>query len=128
MPKQLVEKRREYFALSVATKKGTTAGGFGEFMNKLVGAQIKLRGLSAFVVGRRTKVFCVPEDVDAFKAFAKKRGLRLTQRSVLVYTGDSWGTMAMVNKWAISGELPPAFGFSNRGESFVYRDFYMGPG
>lgn len=56
-------------------------------------------------------MFCVPDDVDAFKAFAKKRGLRLSQKSVLVYTGDDRSTIAMVNKWAISGEMPLAFGF-----------------
>ena len=127
MPKKLTEKNREYFAFSVATKIGIISGGFGELMNKIVGERIKLRSLSAFVVGRRTKVFCVPDDVDAFKAFAKKRGLRLSQKSVLVYTGDDLNTMAMVNKWAISGEIPLAFGFSNQGESFVYREVYTGP-
>ena len=122
MPKQLKEKNNVYFVFSVATKKGTSADGFGALMNKMIGARITLRGLTAFVVGRRTKVFCVPDDVDAFKAFAKKRGLRLGQKSVLVYTGDDRSTMAMVNKWAISGELPRAFSFSNRGGSFVYRE------
>ena len=126
MPKKLTEKNREYFALSVATKKGTSPGGFGDLMNQIVGARIKLRVLLAFVVGRRTRVLCVPDDVDAFKAFAKKRGLRLSQKSVLVYTGDNWSTMAMVNKWAISGELPRAFSFSSKGESFVYREVHTG--
>ena len=50
-----------------------------------------------------------------------------TIRIQLIYTGDDLNTMAMVNKWAISGELPLAFGFSNQGESFVYRELYTGP-
>lgn len=57
MPKKLTEKNREYFVFSVATKIGISSGGYGELMNKIVGERIKLRGLSAFVVGRRTKVF-----------------------------------------------------------------------
>lgn len=57
MPKKLTEKNRGYFVFSVSTKKGILSGGFGELMNQIVGERIKLRSLSAFVVGRRTKVF-----------------------------------------------------------------------
>ena len=81
------EKTKDYFAFSVATKKGTSPGGFGELMNEIVGSRIKLHSLSAFVSGRRTKVFCVPDDPETFRAFAKKRGLRVSRKSASVCTG-----------------------------------------
>lgn len=73
------EKEDVYFVFTIATDNGTALGGFGELINQIVGAKIKLRGLSAFVLGRRTKVFCVAEDAEMFRAFANKRGLRAHQ-------------------------------------------------
>src|SRR5688500_6290051 len=116
MPKQLKEKSDVYFVFSVATRRGTAEGGFGALMNELNGAGVKLRSLAAFVSGRRTKVFCAPENAEVFRAFAKKRGLRVKQKSVLIYTGAGRPVMGTVNKWAISGETPPAINFSSRGE------------
>jgi hypothetical protein len=62
-----------------------------------------------------------------FRAFAKKRGLRVIKKSVEIYTSDRHPVMATLNKWAISGETPPAFSFSSQGEAFVYRDMFTGP-
>jgi hypothetical protein len=62
-----------------------------------------------------------------FGAFAKKRGLRARQKRVLIYTGNNWPVMGSLNKWAISGEVPPAFNFSSRGEGFVYREVQAAP-
>ncbi|HEV8132327.1 MAG TPA: hypothetical protein VGQ81_13845 [Acidobacteriota bacterium] len=127
MPKQISEKTDIYFAFSVATRKGTAPGGFGDLISKLIAAGIKLRGLSAFVSGRRTKVYCVPDNAAAFRAFAKESRLRVKQKSVEICTGDTFSVMGTLNKWAISGEIPLAFNFSSRGEGFVYREVYTGP-
>ena len=54
MPKKLTEKNHEYFVFSVATKIRVSSGGFGELINQIVRERIKLRRLSAFVVGQRT--------------------------------------------------------------------------
>lgn len=120
------ETSKDYFVFSVATKKGTSPGGFGALVNQLVSSRLKLRGFSAFVSGRRTKVFCIPEDPDAFRAFAKQRGLRVSWKSASVGEGNSWQALGMLNKWAISGEIPRAFSFSSQGESFVYREVHTG--
>lgn len=121
MPNQLKEKEDVYFVFTVATEKGTARGGFGNLITEMIGAGVKLRGLSGFVLGRRTKVFCVTDDAEMFRAFAKKRGLRARQKNVLIYTGEIRPVMGTLNKWAISGEILPAFNFSSRGEAFVYR-------
>jgi hypothetical protein len=115
------EKEDVYFVFTVATEKGTTLGGFGHLINKIVGAKIKLRGLSAFVLGRRTKVFCVAEDAEMFRAFAKKRRLRVREKNVLIGTGDNWAVLGTFNKWAISGDILPAVNLSSQ-EVFIYRE------
>jgi len=126
MPKQFKDTSDVYFVFSVATRKGTAPGGFGDFMTKLIGAGVKVRSLAAFVSGRRTKVFCVPKDAEMFRAFAKTQRLRATQKTVQIITGDAWPVFGTVNKWAISGEIDPAFTVSNRGEAFVYRPLDSG--
>ena len=48
--------------------------------------------------------------------------LRMNGTTVLTYTGNNQPIMSTLNKWAISGEIMPAFNFSSHGEAFVYRD------
>lgn len=127
MPKQFKEKNVVYFVFSVATLKGMSEGGLGAFISDISGAGVKLRGLSTFVSGRRTKVFCVPHDAEMFRAFAKKRGLRVVKKSVLISTGDQQVVMGNLYRWVISGGIEPAVSFSSQGEAFVYRDLFMGP-
>ena len=112
------EKSMLYFAFSIATGRGTTRGGLGDLMGEMMRAGVTLHSLSGFVSGRRTKLFCVPGDADAFRAFAKKRKLRLSEKTAVKLT-YSPTVMALLHRRAISGDDFPAFSISTQ-TGFVY--------
>ena len=114
------EKSMLYFAFSIATGRGTTRGGLGDLMGEMMRAGVTLHSLSGFVSGRRTKLFCVPGDADAFRAFAKKRKLRLSEKTAVKLIQTRHPTvMALLHRRAISGDDLPAFSISTK-TGFVY--------
>jgi|SRR5262245_40557672 len=121
MPKQFTEESASYFVFSIETKKGIARGGLGALITEMVGAGIGLRGLSTFVAGGRTRVFCVPSDDNLFRSFIRKRGIRARQRTAIIITGDDRQALGALNKWAISGEIPPSLIYSGSGKALVYR-------
>ena len=112
------EKSMLYFAFSIATGQGTTRGGLGDLMGEMMRAGVTLHSLSGFASGRRTKLFCVPGDADAFRAFAKKRKLRLSEKTAVKLTRPPT-VMALLHRRALSGDVLPAFSISTQ-TGFVY--------
>lgn len=124
MPEKFKQKVDVYFVFNVSTKGRTSRGGFGDFISDIVGAGITLRSVAGFVIGRQIKLFCVTDDAETFLAFAKKRGLRVRQKQVLIYTGAG-PFAAVVRDTFVDATLhtvQPAFSFSSRGEAFIYQD------
>ena len=112
------EKSMVYFVFSIATGRGSIRGGFGDLIGEMISAGVTLHSLSGFVSGRRTKLFCVPGDADAFRAFAKKRKLRLSEKTAVKLTRPPT-VMALLHRWALSGDVLPAFSISTQ-TGFVY--------
>lgn len=113
------EKSMVYFAFSVATGRGSSRGGLADLIGEMIGAGITLNSLSGFVSGRRTRLFCVPGDTDTFRAFAKKRRLRLSEKTAVKLTRRVQPVMSLLHRRAISGDILPAFSISTQ-TGFVY--------
>jgi hypothetical protein len=91
----------------------------GNFISEMHSAGITVQNLSGFVSGRRHHLFCVPTNVDKFRAFAKKRKLRLREKSAFKITRTLQPVMNVFHKLALSSDTHPAWSISSQ-IGFVY--------
>lgn len=110
------EKSMVYFAFSIAIKGRIHV--LGDLISEMNAAGITVQNLSGFVSGRRHQLFCIPTNADKFRAFAKKRQLRLREKTA-VKLAQPPTVMSLFLKWALSGDLHPAWSISSQ-TGFVY--------
>lgn len=89
-------------------------------LGKIETANLRLRAISWFSYGRRGRLFCVPDDPEAFRAFARANAVRAREVSLINTSGS--GAMANLHKVALSGSDIHAFSAlsSSRSVSFVW--------
>lgn len=82
----------EYFYIETPNKPGEAAKVLGALRN----AGVNLIAFTGFPVGRRAQMDFIPEDIAAFKAAAKKAGLKLSSKKTgfLVEGDDRIGAVA----------------------------------
>ena len=77
--------RADYFSLEVPNKVGEGA----RLLGALRDAGIDLRAFTAFPSGRRAQIDFIPDDSAAFKAAARKLGIKVEPRkTVFIVQGD----------------------------------------
>jgi hypothetical protein len=78
-------RRADYFSLEIANKPGEGA----RLLAALRDAGINLTAFTAFPSGRRAQIDFIPEDSAAFKAAARKLGIKAgTRKTVFLVRGD----------------------------------------
>ncbi len=82
----------DYFAMDLANKAGEAA----RILEPLSSAGVNFLAFAGFPSGRRAQIDFIPENVEAFKAAAKKAKLRLRPRKVgfLIQGDDRPGAVA----------------------------------
>lgn len=95
-------RKADYFSMEVPNKIGEGA----RLLGALRDAGVNLLGFTGFPTGRRAQVDFIPEDTAAFKAAARKLGMKVGPRKTvfLVQGDDRVGAIAdLVDKIAGAG-------------------------
>jgi hypothetical protein len=84
----------DYFYIEVPDKPGEGAKALGALRD----AGVNLLAFSGFPCGRKAQIDFVPEDTTAFKAAAKKAGLKLSPKKTgfLIQGADTLGAVAEI--------------------------------
>ena len=112
------EESMAYFSFSIPTRKGSSRGGLAYLIGRMQNAGIRVHSLTGFVAGPRTRLYCAPVAVAAFRAFARQEKLRLTEKTAVRMKFRP--VLNLLQRWAMSGEIHPAFSAFDDDEGFIY--------
>ena len=114
------EKSFLYFSFSIPNLLGSQRGGLGDLVSRMMAANIEILDISGFAVRQRMKVVCVPKDANKFRTFLKAQKLRASEKTAVKLIGDNKFVMTLLHRWALSGDLFPAFSISTKAGGLVH--------
>jgi hypothetical protein len=120
-------RKADYFSLEVPHKPGEGA----RLLTALRDAGINLRAFTAFPSGRRAQIDFIPDDSAAFKAAARKLGIKVGPRkTVFIVQGDDRpGAIAEIcEKLANAGINMVAMDAASAGNGRYAGMFWVAPG
>ena len=120
-------RRTDYFSLEVPNKVGEGA----RLLGALRDAGVNLTAFTAFPSGRRAQIDFIPDDSAAFKAAARKLGIKVSPRkTVFIVQGDDrpGAIAALCEKIANAGINMIAMNAASVGNGRYAGMFWVEPG
>jgi len=120
-------RRTDYFSLEVPNKVGEGA----RLLGALRDAGVNLTAFTAFPSGRRAQIDFIPDDSAAFKAAARKLGIKVSPRKTvfIVQSDDRPGAIAdLCEKIADAGINMIAMNAASAGNGRYAGMFWVEPG